>query len=62
MRNKQEFLKELKSLLEKHKVSIEAGMESDPQGIHGCHIEFYDAKRKVIYRVDDWYMNHSDIE
>ena len=62
MSDKQEFLKELKSLLERCNVSIEAGMESDPQAIHGCHIEFYDAKRKVIYRVDDWYLDHSDIE
>jgi hypothetical protein len=62
MSDKQEFLKELKTLLEKHKISIEAGTESDPQAIHGCHIEFYNTKREVIYRVDDWYLNHSDIE
>lgn len=62
MYNNQEFLKELKALLKKHNVSIEAGMESDTQAIHGCHIEFYDSKRKVIYRVDDWYLDHSDIE
>jgi hypothetical protein len=62
MDNKQEFLKELKTLLEKHKVSIEAGMESDIQATYGWHIEFYNAKREVIYRVDDWYLDHSDIE
>lgn len=62
MDNKQEFLKELKALLKRYNVSIEAGMESDPQAIHGCHIEFYTAKRKVIYRVDDWYLTYADIE
>ncbi len=62
MDNKQEFLKELKTLLEKHKVSIEAGMDADLQATYGWHIEFYDNNRKVIYRVDDWYLDHSDIE
>ena len=61
LNNKQEFLKELKALLQKYNVSIQAGMESDPQAIYGEHIAIFDSKDNAIYKVDGWSLYDSDI-
>jgi hypothetical protein len=60
--NKQEFLRELKTLLQKYNVSIQAGMESDPQAVYGEYIAIYDSTDKTVYRVDGWSLYDSDIK
>jgi hypothetical protein len=57
----QEFLKELKALLQKYNVSIQAGIESDPQGIYGEHMAIFDSGENPVYRVEGWSLCQSDI-
>lgn len=59
--SKQEFLKELKALLQKYNVSIQAGMESDPQAVYGEHMAIFDSNENPVYRVNGWSLYHSDI-
>lgn len=62
MENKEELLLELKALLQKYNVSIEAGMESDTQAIFGEHIHICDSKCKTVFKFEGWSLNHSDID
>lgn len=62
MENREEFLLELKALLQKYNVSIEAGMESDPQAIFGEHIYICDSKYNTVFKVEGWSLDHSDID
>jgi len=61
---KQEFLKELKALMEKHNASIEAGVGfgSDTHGIWDEHIDICDHRDKTLLRVQGWSLGHEDIK
>ena len=49
-----EFLKELRTLLQKYHVSIHVGMESDTQAVHGERIEFYDYISHTVIQFQGW--------
>ncbi len=57
-----EFLKELRTLLQKYHVSIHVGMESDTQAVHGERIEFYDYISHTVIQFQGWYLDYTDIE
>ncbi len=61
---KQEFLKELKALMEKHNVSIEAGVGygSDTHGIYDEYIDICDHRDNTLLSVQGWSINHEDIK
>ena len=65
MGDKQEFLKELKELLKKYDVIIEADEDyaGDTHGRYGAHIYFSHEKTRASFgRVDGWSLAHSDIK
>ena len=57
-----EFLKELRTLLQKYHVSIHADSESDTQTVHGKRIEFYDCISHTVIQFQGWYLEYTDIE
>ena len=64
MDNKQEFLKELRELLQKYNVSIQAdvGFGSDTHGIHEQHLKICDSKDKPFFRVESWDLTYEDLD
>ena len=65
MDNKQEFVKELRELLQKYNVSIQAGVGegSDTHGICEEHIEIYsNFDYKAIFTVDGWTLDQTDLD
>jgi len=65
MENKEEFLKELKALLQKYNVTISAGVGegSDTHGISEEHVEIYsNFNYKTVFKVEGWSLTHEDID
>lgn len=65
MDDKQEFLKELKELLKKYDVIIEADEDyaGDTHGRYGEHIHFLHEKTRTSFgRVNGWCLAYTDIK
>ena len=65
MNNKQEFIKDLKALLEKNNVYItfEVGESSDTHGLYNERLELCNGEtNKPFLRVEGWVLTHSDLQ
>jgi fructose-1-phosphate kinase PfkB-like protein len=65
MDNKQEFVKELRELLQKYNVSIAAGEcpVSDAHGIYDKHMEIYsNFDYQTILTVDGWTLDQTNLD